>query len=92
MAISNAFPYQIVAEITTDIGNVTAATTRLHSVTVTGAIPAMLFVATPGAALPTGLAFGAPYCTAANTVVIPVINPTASDQDPDSQAVKIVAL
>jgi hypothetical protein len=59
-------------------GDAGTATVTNVTVTVTGAQLTHLATISSLAALPAGLAFGSPRVSAANTVEIPVVNPTAA--------------
>jgi hypothetical protein len=76
--------------ITTTFGS---AAVTLHSATIAGASPEMVFIASPEEALDAGLMIGAPYCITAGTVIIPVVNPTAADvTTAAARTITIVAL
>jgi hypothetical protein len=75
---------QLVAKVTTDVANITAASVSIVSFTVPGSTPGQFFVvAAPD--LDTGLAIGDAFCDTAGTVKVRIINPTIGDVNPVSQ-------
>lgn len=68
---------QFVKEQSLTISNVAAATTNTQTFTVTGLLPSMTVVVNPTSELPTNLGMCDAYCSAANTLKIRFVNPTA---------------
>lgn len=68
---------QFVKEQSLTIANVGAAATEVQTFTVTGLLPSMTVVVNPTSEMPTNLGFAGAYCSAANTLKIRFVNPTA---------------
>lgn len=78
--------------VTVDLASAAAATATPQSMTVPGVDPAIdtCIAVEPQVALSAGLALGACRVSAANTVSVAVINPTAGAVDNPSQNFKVV--
>lgn len=81
-----------VTQVTADIASIAAATVATTSLTVPGVAAGDFCVAAPAAAL--SVAVGICHCvaTAANTVVMSVVNPTAGALDPASVALEVLCM
>jgi len=84
-------PQLISGPITGDPGSVAAAAVGTVDLTVPGSTPDMHFIVT-APTLNVGLAIGGSYCTTAGTVVVRLINPTASPIDDASQSFYVIGL
>lgn len=82
---------QLIATVTANPASVSAASVSAASLTVPGAKPDMHFIVT-APSLEANLAIGGAFCTTAGTVVVRIINPTASPIDPASQTFYILGL
>jgi hypothetical protein len=78
--------------VTVDLASAGAATAAPQNITVTGVDPALdtCLAVEPQSALAAGLALGACRVSAANTVTVAVINPTAGAVDQGSINYKVV--
>ena len=84
-------PQLISGPVTGDPASVSAASVGTVSLTVPGALPDMHFIVT-APSLSANLAIGGSYCTTAGTVVVRLVNPTASPVDDASQSFYVIGL
>lgn len=82
---------QLLAEVTVDPDSVSGASVGAQSLTVPGSTPDMHFIVT-APELEANLAIGGAYCTTAGTVVVNIVNPTASPIDPAEQTFYVIGL
>ena len=87
----SSVPQIVVGPITIDPDSVSGSSVGAQSLTVPGAQPGMHFIVT-APSLETTLAIGGAYCTTAGTVVVRIVNPTASPVDPASQSFYVIGL
>lgn len=81
---SVCIPTKISGQITTDPANISAASVLKHSMTIPGVkVGDVVFVQAPS--LENNLSLGDAYVSAANTVIVRIINPTAGAINPASQ-------
>lgn len=79
-------------DVTADWGTVNTVTVTLISTTISGAEPGQVWMCVPLEAMATGLAIGASYCVAKDTVVTQVINPTAGNVAAGSKSYRFIRL
>lgn len=79
-------------QVTADIASVAAASVASTNLTVAGVEAGDLVYACPKTALSVAVMVGAAVATAADTVAMPVCNPTAGALDPASQDFEVLCV
>jgi len=81
-----------VTQVTADIASIAAATVATTSLTVPGVAAGDFVAVSPAAALSVAVGVCHAVATAADTVVMSVVNPTAGALDPASAAFEVMVL
>lgn len=76
------FTGQFLYTVNQNAASVAANTTGLESFTIAGIKASDVVIGIKPPALPAGLGLGQPYVSADDTVIVPLINPTAGALDP----------
>jgi len=83
---------QFIKEQSLTIADVPTITTPVQTFTVTGLLPSMTVLVNPTSEMPTDLGLAGAYCSAANTLKIRFVNPTAGTITGAAVTFKIMGL